>query len=57
MVTTINISLPEDLLKKAKFASKKFGYSSLSEFIRDVLRHRIYPDIPGINIRDSKKMS
>jgi Arc/MetJ-type ribon-helix-helix transcriptional regulator len=45
MLTTINISLPEDMYKDAKrvLATKRF--SSVSELIRDALRKTLYGEV------------
>lgn len=38
----INLRLPQDFIKKALVESKNQGYSSLQEFIKDILREKIY---------------
>lgn len=45
MITTINISLPKNLYEEAKKFAVKYNYSSVSELIRDALRHTLYPEI------------
>lgn len=40
--TTINISLPLSLLKVARSESKKFGFASTSEYIRQAIRNFAY---------------
>lgn len=42
MITTINISLPKSLLVAAKAESKKFGFASVSEYIRQAVRTHVY---------------
>lgn len=37
-MASINISLPESLLSFLKEQVKKFGYSTASEYVRDLLR-------------------
>lgn len=39
---TINISLPTSLLNSAREESKKYGFSSISEYIRQAIRTSIY---------------
>lgn len=39
---TINISLPTSLLKIAKSESRKFGFASVSEYIRQAIRNFVY---------------
>ncbi len=41
MMTTINISLPKPFLTEIKTKAKKRGFASISEVIRDALRHWI----------------
>ena len=45
MTTTINISLPKSLYLDAKKALVNRGYTSISELIRDALRHTLYPHL------------
>lgn len=45
MLTTINISLPQDMYKDAKKALISKRYSSVSELIRDALRKSLYGDL------------
>lgn len=45
MITTINISLPKSMYEDAQAMVERRGYSSMSEFIRDVLRKRLYPQL------------
>ena len=45
MLTTINISLPQDMYKDAKRALTAKRYSSVSELIRDALRKTLYGEI------------
>ena|SRR3989338_677884 len=42
---TINISLPENLYNETKKLVKGRGYSSISELMRDALRHILYPHL------------
>lgn len=41
MRTIINISLPEELNREIKKAMKRGGYSTKSEFLRELVRERI----------------
>lgn len=45
MLTTINISLPQEMYKDAKMALVAKRYSSVSELIRDALRKTLYGEI------------
>jgi Arc/MetJ-type ribon-helix-helix transcriptional regulator len=45
MLTTINISLPKEMIEDAKKFVKKKQYASVSELIRDTLRKKLYPDL------------
>lgn len=45
MNATVNISLPKTMYQDAKKVLIKRGYASISELIRDALRHSIYPHI------------
>ena len=49
MNTTINISLPKKLLQDARFAVKREGYSSLSEYVRASMRRNLYFE-PGYTV-------
>ncbi|OGG14146.1 hypothetical protein A2773_05345 [Candidatus Gottesmanbacteria bacterium RIFCSPHIGHO2_01_FULL_39_10] len=42
---TINISLPKKLLADAKRVVNEKGYASISELMRDALRHKLYPGL------------
>lgn len=42
--TTINISLPKFMLQDAKKYADQRGYVSISELVRDILRHEIYSE-------------
>ncbi len=44
-MTTINISLPTSLFQEVKNLMAKSGYSSVSEVVRDALRHLVHPHI------------
>lgn len=45
MTSTINISLPKSMYLDAKKVLNKRGYTSISEFIRDALREKLYPNL------------
>ena len=40
--STINISLPTSLLNSAREESKKYGFASISEYIRQAIRSSVY---------------
>jgi len=42
MNTQINLRLPEKLLNAAKVFSKKHGYSTTQEFIKETLREKLF---------------
>jgi Arc/MetJ-type ribon-helix-helix transcriptional regulator len=42
MMTTINVSIPTDMYKRAKNAIPSGGYASISELIREALRKMLY---------------
>ena len=44
-MATVNISLPDNMYSEAKKFLAKRGYSSLSELIRDTLRHVLFPRV------------
>ncbi len=44
MRSIINISLSKDLVKDLNIAVKKGKYSSKSEFLRELIRQRIYEE-------------
>lgn len=44
-MTTVNISLPTSMYNDAKHMLSRRGYSSISEFVRDALREKIYPEL------------
>ena len=45
MTMTINISLPKSMYQDAKKTLTKKGYTSISEFIRDAVREKLYPGL------------
>lgn len=45
MNTTINISLPTSMYRDIKAVMKREGYASVSEFMRAVVRTKMYPRI------------
>jgi len=44
-MTTVNISIPDNMYNEAKKLLAKRGYASLSELVRDTLRKTIYPGV------------
>ncbi len=44
MNTQINLRLPEKLLTTANSYAEKNGFSSIQEFIKDVLRERLFEE-------------
>jgi len=45
MTTTVNISLPRSLYEDAKKLLVSRGYTSISEVMRDALRHLVHPHV------------
>lgn len=41
----LNLRLPETLLKKATAHAKNKGYATVQEFIKEILRERLYEEI------------
>lgn len=48
MNTQINLRLPEKMLATAKICAEEQGYTSLQEFIKEVLREKLF-EKPAIN--------
>ncbi len=42
MTTQINLRLPDEMLEKVKNQSKKKGYGSVQDFIKETLRKELY---------------
>lgn len=42
MNSQVNVRMPEDLLSKSQKMSKKLGFGSVQEFIREIVRERVY---------------
>ncbi len=55
MRSIINISLPEELVVQIEKMIKKGGYSTKSEFLRDLIRERIEGEQVLVELRKSQE--